>query len=126
MFAAPVHETLDTKFLKLGQGLHSKENIGRLFLLRALFFTGATLIPALFPFMGDFVNLVGSFTLIPLTFVFPSLVFIKVKGKTARIEQNLWHLFNVIVFSLLCIAATVSAIRLIVNNVKDYSVFADF
>lgn len=83
MFIAPVHEALDTKFLKLDESLHSRENIKRLLCVRASLFTGNTLVTAAFPFMGDFVNLFGSFTLIPLTFVFPSMIFIKVKLKTS-------------------------------------------
>nr|AFK47001.1 unknown [Lotus japonicus] len=88
MFVAPIHEALDTKFLELGKAMHSGENLRRLFLIRAFFFSGNTLVAAAFPFMGDFVNLLGSFTLVPLTFVFPSMVFIKVKGKTARAEKK--------------------------------------
>jgi hypothetical protein len=78
MFVAPIHETLDTKFLRLDESINSKENIKRRFLLRALLFTFNTFVTAAFPFMGDFVNLLGSFTLIPITFVFPSLIFLKV------------------------------------------------
>lgn len=78
MFVAPIHEALDTKFLKLDESMHSKNNIKRRFYLRALLFMGNTFVTAAFPFMGDFVNLFGSFTLVPLTFVFPSMIFIKV------------------------------------------------
>ncbi|KAE8124369.1 hypothetical protein FH972_019263 [Carpinus fangiana] len=88
MFVAPIHETLDTRFLRLNESINSKENIKRRFLLRALFFAFNTFVTAAFPFMGDFVNLLGSFTLIPITFIFPSLIFIKVKGKTARLEKK--------------------------------------
>ncbi|KAF7135669.1 hypothetical protein RHSIM_Rhsim08G0180100 [Rhododendron simsii] len=125
MFIAPVHEALDTKFLKLDESLHSRENIKRLLCVRASLFTGNTLVTVAFPFMGDFVNLFGSFTLIPLTFVFPSMIFIKVKGKTARIEKKVWHWTNIVLFSLLAIATTISAVRLIVNNVRVYHFFAD-
>lgn len=78
MFVAPIHEALDTKFLDINKGMHSGENLKRLFLLRVLFFSGNTLVTAAFPFMGDFINLLGSFSLVPLTFMFPSMVFIKV------------------------------------------------
>lgn len=77
-FIAPVHEALDTKFLNLNKGIHSRENIKRLILLRTSLFSLNTLVAAALPFMGDFVNLLGSFLLIPLTFVFPSMIFIKV------------------------------------------------
>jgi proton-coupled amino acid transporter len=41
--------------------------------------------------MGDFVNLLGSFSLVPLTFMFPSMLFLKVsisvrKYKTHSLE----------------------------------------
>jgi proton-coupled amino acid transporter len=41
--------------------------------------------------MGDFVNLLGSFSLVPLTFMFPSMLFLKVsisvrKYKTQSLE----------------------------------------
>ncbi|KAG4390777.1 hypothetical protein GLYMA_05G043000v4 [Glycine max] len=125
MFVAPIHEALDTKFLEIDKAMHSGENLKRLFLLRALFFTGNTFVAAAFPFMGDFVNFLGSFSLVPLTFMFPSMVFIKVKGRTARIEKKAWHWFNIVFSFLLTIATTISAIRLIVNNIQKYHFFAD-
>ena len=60
MFVAPIHEALDTKFLEIDKPMHSGENLKRLFLLRALFFTGNTFVAAAFPFMGDFVNFLVS------------------------------------------------------------------
>ncbi|KAJ0554695.1 putative amino acid transporter, transmembrane domain-containing protein [Helianthus annuus] len=125
MFIAPIHETLDTKFLRLDKSIHSRENIKNLLLLRAMVFTGNTLVTAAFPFMGDFVNLLGSFSLIPLTFVFPSMIYIKVKGKSTRLEKNVWHGGIIVLFSLLTIATTISAIRSIVRNVRQYNLFAD-
>ncbi|KAI3688681.1 hypothetical protein L2E82_46440 [Cichorium intybus] len=123
-FIAPVHEALDTKFLKLDKGIHSRENIKRLLSVRALLFTVNTLVAAALPFMGDFVNLLGSFLLIPLTFLFPSMIFIKVKREAAKIEK-VWHWAIIVVFSLLTVATTVAAVRLIVNNVAKYYLFAD-
>ncbi|KAH7528328.1 hypothetical protein FEM48_Zijuj05G0061000 [Ziziphus jujuba var. spinosa] len=125
MFVAPIHEALDTNFLKLDESMNSKENCKRRFFLRAFIFTINSFVTAAFPFMGDFVNLFGSFSLIPLTFTFPSMIFIKVKGKTARTEQKLWHWFNVVFSSLLTVMTTISAVRLIVHNVWKYNFFAD-
>lgn len=79
MFVAPIHEALDTKFLNHNESMHSRDNIKILCCLRAGLFTVNTVVTAALPFMGDFVNLLGSFTLVPLTFVFPSMIFIKVK-----------------------------------------------
>ncbi|KAB2633269.1 proline transporter 2-like [Pyrus ussuriensis x Pyrus communis] len=125
MFVAPIHEFLDTKFLKLDKSMNSKGNLKRRLYVRALLFAVNTFVTAAFPFMGDFVNLFGSFTLVPLTFVFPSMIFIKVKGKAASLEKILWHWFNIVIFSLLAVVTTISAVRLIVNNVKEYSFFAN-
>lgn len=125
MFFQPVHEALDTKFLKVDEGMYSRENFKRRFFLRALVFTANTLVTAAIPFMGDFMNLLGSFTLITLTFIFPSMIFIQVKGKTARTEKKAWHWTVIIVFSLLAVATTISAVRLIINNVRNYHLFAN-
>lgn len=75
---APIHEALDTKFFKLDKSMNSKENLKRRFFLRAFFFIANTFVTLAIPFMGDFVNLFGSFSLVPLTFVFLSMIFIKV------------------------------------------------
>ncbi|KAH7549800.1 hypothetical protein JRO89_XS13G0084000 [Xanthoceras sorbifolium] len=125
MFISPVHETLDTKFLKLDESMFSRENIKRRFCVRTILFTGNTLVAAAFPFMGDFVNLIGSFSLIPLTYLFASMVFLKVKAKTATVEKKAWHWFNILLFSLATIATTVAAVRLVIKHIQDYSFFAD-
>lgn len=125
MFCAPIHEALDTKFQKLDEGMFSRTNFQLRFLLRALLFGLNTFVTALFPFMGDFVNLFGSFTLFPLTFVFPSMVFLKVRGKSAKREEKAWHWANIVLFLLLSIVTTAAAVRLIVHNVRVYHFFAD-
>lgn len=123
-FIAPVHEALDTKFLNLNKGIHSRENIKCLISLRAMLFTLNTLVAAALPFMGDFVNLLGSFLLIPLTFLFPSMIYIKVKRETTKINQ-VWHWAIIFLFTLLTVVTTVAAVRLIINNVAKYYLFAD-
>ncbi|XP_021749590.1 proline transporter 1-like isoform X1 [Chenopodium quinoa] len=125
MFFQPVHEALDTKFLKVDESTYSRRNIKRRILLRVLVFTGNTLVTAAIPFMGDFMNLLGSFTLVTLTFIFPSMIYIKVKGKTARTGMKAWHWILIIVFSILAVATTISAVRLIINNVRNYELFAN-
>ncbi|WOL04429.1 hypothetical protein Cni_G13150 [Canna indica] len=98
MFCAPIHEALDTKFQKLEEGMFSKANLQRRFVSRAVVFGLNTFVTALFPFMGDFVNLFGSFTLFPLTFVFPSMVFIKVYEliieEKSSSDPNLYTLYK--------------------------------
>ncbi|XP_020260290.1 proline transporter 2-like [Asparagus officinalis] len=125
MFIAPIHEALDTRFLRLEEDVFSRENLIRRFLLRALVFGMNTFITALLPFIGDFVNIFGSFTLFPLTFVFPSMVFIKVKRKFSRRGETAWHWANIVIFSLLSVITTAAAGKLLINNAQKYKFFAD-
>ena len=78
MFAAPIHEAMDTRMQRLEEGMFSRYNMARRLSARVLLFSVNAFVAALFPFMGDFVNLFGSFALFPLTFVFPSMVVLKV------------------------------------------------
>ncbi|KAL5226453.1 hypothetical protein ABZP36_014718 [Zizania latifolia] len=77
LFTVPVHEALDTQLQRLDEGMFSRYNLGRRLLARGLVFAVNALVTALFPFMGDFVNLFGSFALFPLTFIFPSMLVLK-------------------------------------------------
>ncbi|GAB2221276.1 hypothetical protein Droror1_Dr00012450 [Drosera rotundifolia] len=125
MFLQPVHEALDTKFLKLDKSINSRQNLQRRFVLRALLFTATTFVAAALPFIGDFINFLGSFALIPLTFIFPSMIFLKVKRNTANAAQKAWHWTIIIFSSLLAVATTASAVRLIVKDVTQYHFFAN-
>jgi len=67
MFTAPVHEALDTRLQRLHEGTSSRYNLTRRLCARGLVLGFNVFVAALFPFMGDFVNLFGSFALVPLT-----------------------------------------------------------
>ncbi|XP_011625108.1 probable proline transporter 2 [Amborella trichopoda] len=125
VFCSPIHEALDTRFLRLDQSLYSLDNVKRRLLLRGGLFLLNTFIAAMFPFLGDFVNLVGSFSLFPLTFIFPSMIFIKVQGRKANSAVKAWHWLNIIGFSFVTLVTTIAALRLIVQNAKLYHLFAD-
>ncbi|KAH9313218.1 hypothetical protein KI387_028253, partial [Taxus chinensis] len=77
MFCSPVHEALDTRFSRINEKDFSLHNMLSRFILRFSLFTVNTFVAAMLPFLGDFVNLMGSLSLIPLTFIFPSLIFLK-------------------------------------------------
>jgi hypothetical protein len=78
LFVVPIHEAMDTRLQRLDESMFSRHNLSRRFVSRGLIFGFNVFVTALFPFMGDFVNLVGSFALFPLTFMFPSMVVLKV------------------------------------------------
>ena len=81
MFTAPVHEALDTRLQRLHEGTSSRYNLTRRLCARGLVLGFNVLVAALLPFMGDFVNLFGSFALVPLTLVFPSMIVLKARAK---------------------------------------------
>ena len=81
MFTAPVHEALDTRLQRLHEGTSSRYNLTRRLCARGLVLAFNVLVAALLPFMGDFVNLFGSFALVPLTLVFPSMIVLKARAK---------------------------------------------
>lgn len=125
LFTVPIHEALDTQLQRLDEGMFSRYNLTRRFLARGLLFGLNVFVTALFPFMGDFVNLFGSFALFPLTFMFPSMLVLKIKGKGDGRWSRLWH-WGIIVFSsVLGVVTTAAAVRLIVHNARVYRFFAD-
>ena len=78
LFTVPIHEGMDTGLQRLEEGMFSRYNMTRRLFARGLLFGVNVFVTALFPFMGDFVNLFGSFALFPLTFMFPSMIVLKV------------------------------------------------
>lgn len=125
MFCAVIHETFDTRFCYQDEKAFSRHNSLIRFIIRSLFFTVNSFTAAMLPFLGDFVNLIGSLSLIPLTFVFPSLIYLKVKGQKVSGTRKIWHWLNIIIFSLLTVATTISSFHSIVYNAKTYHVFAN-
>ncbi|BAB92574.1 proline transport protein-like [Oryza sativa Japonica Group] len=126
LFTVPIHEALDTQMQRLDEGMFSRYNLGRRLLARGLVFGANAFVTALFPFMGDFVNLFGSFVLFPLTFMFPSMVVLKIKGKDEAGRWNrIWHWGIIVASSVLSVVTTAAAVRLIVHNASVYHFFAD-
>jgi hypothetical protein len=80
LFTVPIHEAMDTRLQRLDEGMFSRHNMARRLVARAVLFGANVFVTALFPFMGDFVNLFGSFALFPLTFIFPSMMVLKVNS----------------------------------------------
>ncbi|KAM0931189.1 hypothetical protein ACQ4PT_000296 [Festuca glaucescens] len=125
LFTVPIHEAMDTRLQRLDEGMFSRHNMARRLVARAVLFGVNVFVTALFPFMGDFVNLFGSFALFPLTFIFPSMIVLKMKGECDGRWHRLWH-WGIIVFSsVLGVATTAAAVRLIVHNASVYRFFAD-
>ncbi|KAL6840368.1 hypothetical protein ACP4OV_030178 [Aristida adscensionis] len=125
LFAVPIHEAMDTRMQRLEEGMFSRYNLTRRVAARGLLFGFNVLVTALFPFMGDFVNLFGSFALFPLTFIFPSMVVLKIGGKSGGRWSRIWHWNVIAVSTALGVATTAAAVRLIFQNARVYHFFAD-
>ncbi|KAJ6900241.1 proline transporter 1-like isoform X1 [Populus alba x Populus x berolinensis] len=124
IFASPMYEYLDTKYGIRGSPF-SIRNLSFRVGVRGGYLTINTLVAALLPFLGDFMSLTGAISTFPLTFILANHMYLKAKKNKLTSLQKLWHWFNVCFFSLMSIAAAVSALRLIAVDSKTYHVFAD-
>ncbi|KAF8755773.1 hypothetical protein HU200_011242 [Digitaria exilis] len=140
--ADPRGAALDTR---LDEGMFSGHNLTRRLGARGLVLGVNVFVTALFPFMADFVDLFGSFALVPLTFVFPSIL--TWSQSTARPGSSICLMAwmtgdadqreeqrtgdgagsgtgaSIIVGSMVLVVAT--TVRLIFRNPKVYHFFAD-
>ncbi|KAE8653699.1 Proline transporter 1 [Hibiscus syriacus] len=123
IFASPTYEYLDTKFGIRGSALQLN-NLSFRIAARGGYLVISTLVSALLPFLGDFESLTGALSTFPLTFILANHMYIVAKNKLSLL-QKLWHWFNVVIFSIMSVAATVAALRLIAVDSKQYHVFAD-
>lgn len=124
IFASPMYEYLDTRFGISGEAMKVK-NLSFRVGVRGGYLAFNTFIAALLPFLGDFESLTGAISTFPLTFILANHMYYKAKKNKL---SNLWKgglWLNIVFFSLMSIAATVAAIRLIAVDSKTYSLFAD-
>jgi len=109
----------------MNESIYSARNWTVRLVARGTYLIVTTLVAAMFPFLGDFVTLTSAISVIPLTFVFPNHMYIKVKGKDLNGLQKSWHWANVWFFSILAIVGVVASLRSIIIDYKTYDLFAD-
>lgn len=119
-----MYEYLDTKFGIKGSALNVK-NLSFRITVRGGYLAFNTFVAALLPFLGDFMSLTGAISTFPLTFILANHMYLVAKKNKLMSIQKLWHWANIIFFSIVSIAATVAALRLIAVDSKTYHVFAD-
>ncbi|RWR86178.1 putative proline transporter 2 isoform X1 [Cinnamomum micranthum f. kanehirae] len=125
IFASPTYEYLDTRYGRSKGGAFSFQKLSFRILVRGGYLTVNTLVPALLPFLGDFMSLTGALSTFPLTFVLANHMYLMVKKNKLTVLQKFWHWLIVSGFSCLAVAAAVAAIRLIAVDSKNYHLFAD-
>ncbi|CAL0315745.1 unnamed protein product [Lupinus luteus] len=124
IFASPMYEYLDTKHGIKGSAMAFK-NLSFRVLVRGGYLTLTTFISALLPFLGDFMSLTGAICTFPLTFILANHMYLVANENKLTSIQKLWHWLNICFFSIMSVAATIAAVRLVVLDSKTYHVFAD-
>ncbi|XP_019456570.1 PREDICTED: proline transporter 2-like [Lupinus angustifolius] len=124
IFASPMYEYLDTKHGIKGSAMAFK-NLSFRVMVRGSYLTLTTFISALLPFLGDFMSLTGAICTFPLTFILANHMYLVANENKLTTIQKLWHWLNICFFSIMSVAATIAAVRLVVLDSKTYHVFAD-
>ncbi|GMI72585.1 PROLINE TRANSPORTER 2, proline transporter 2 [Hibiscus trionum] len=124
IFASPAYEYMDTKFGVSG-GVFEFKSLSFRIAARGGYLAISSLVAALLPFLGDFQSLTGALSTFPLTFILANHMYLMAKKDTMSSSQQLWHKLNVVFFSLMSLASTIAAIRLITGDSSKFSVFAD-
>ncbi|CAI8597299.1 unnamed protein product [Vicia faba] len=124
IFASPMYEYLDTKNGIKGSAMNIK-NLSYRITVRGGYLVFNTFVAALLPFLGDFMSLTGAISTFPLTFILANHMYMVAKKNKLAILQKLWHWINIVFFSIMSIAASVAALRLISVDSKTYHLFAD-
>ncbi|XVF83842.1 hypothetical protein PTKIN_Ptkin16aG0525700 [Pterospermum kingtungense] len=124
IFASPSYEYMDTKFGIRGSAIKCK-NLSFRIAARGGYLAVSTLVSALLPFLGDFETLTGALSTFPLTFILANHMYLMANKHKLSSLQKSWHWLNIVFFSLMSVAAAISALRLIAVDSKEYHVFAD-
>ena len=119
-----MYEYLDTKYGIKGSALNVK-NLSFRIVVRGGYLAFNTFVSALLPFLGDFMSLTGAISTFPLTFILANHMYLVAKKDKLQSSQKLWHWLNICFFSIMSVAATVAALRLIAVDSKSYHLFAD-
>uniref|UniRef100_A0A7N0RFN9 Amino acid transporter transmembrane domain-containing protein n=1 Tax=Kalanchoe fedtschenkoi TaxID=63787 RepID=A0A7N0RFN9_KALFE len=125
IFASPMYEYMDTQFGNIKGGPLTLHNLSFRIMVRGGYLAVNTFVAALLPFLGDFMSLTGALSTFPLTFILANHMYLMAKGAKMGSLQKAWHWLNVAVFSCMSVAAAISALKLIADHSKTYSVFAD-
>ncbi|KAK8487227.1 hypothetical protein V6N11_013950 [Hibiscus sabdariffa] len=124
IFASPAYEYMDTKF-RVSGGVFELKSLSFRTAARGGYLAISSLVAALLPFLGDFQSLTGALSTFPLTFILANHMYLMAKKEEMSSSQQIWHKLNVVFFSLMSVAATVAAVRLITGDSSKFSVFAD-
>lgn len=104
---------------------YSARNVIPRLVFRSLSIIIATTIAAMLPFFGDINAVIGAFGFLPLDFVVP-FIFYNITFKPSTRGAIFWvNTIIAIVFSVFSIIGSISAVRQVVLDAKNYKLFAN-
>ena len=124
IYCRPTYEFFEMKFCNTDQSRFSRRNLTARLCITLVYNVFMTFLAALIPFFSDFVALVGAIGFIPMVFLLPIIMWLKVRRPH---EWWSWLVnYAIVVFYITVgICCCVAAIRQIHINVGNYGVFAD-
>ncbi|KAH7685625.1 Amino acid transporters domain-containing protein [Dioscorea alata] len=125
VYMQPFNELLENLLGDPNKGEYSVRNVIPRLFSRSFVVAASTTLAAMLPFFGDLSAVIGAIGFMPLDFVIP-VVFYNITFKPSKKSFIFWlNIVIAVVFSLLSIVGTVSAIRQIILDAKNYKLFAD-
>jgi len=124
VYCRPTYEYFEMKFCDVRRSRFSKRNLFARFCITLVYNVIITFLAALIPFFGDFVALVGAIGFIPMDFLLPIIMWLRVR-KPHRWWSWTINVTIIVFYTIVAICACVGAIRQIHIDVGTYKVFAD-
>ncbi|XP_065866382.1 GABA transporter 1-like [Euphorbia lathyris] len=125
LYLQPTNEVLERAFSDPCSKEFSARNVIPRLISRSLSVIIATTTAAMLPFFGDINSLIGAFGYMPLDFVLP-VVFYNLTFKPSKTSFIFWLNVSIAaVFSVLGVVASISAVRQIALDAKNYRLFAN-
>ena len=109
------------KFCDLHQSRFSARNLTARFFITLVYNVLITFLAALIPFFGDFVALVGAVGFIPMDFILPIVMWLRVR-KPHRWWAWTANIAIVVFYSIVAVLACIGAIRQIHIDIGNYKV----
>ncbi|XP_073118373.1 GABA transporter 1 isoform X3 [Elaeis guineensis] len=125
VYLQPTNEVLEGLSSDPKMDQYSARNVVPRLIFRSLSIVIATTIAAMLPFFGDLNALIGAFGFLPLDFVMPAVLY-NVTFKPSKRDLVFWLNATIsTVFSGLAVLGSISAVRQIALDAKNYKLFAN-
>ena len=124
VYCRPTYEYFEMKLCDTKRSRLSPYNLLARLCITLVYNVIIIFLAALIPFFGDFVALVGAVGFIPMDFLLPILMWLKVRRPHRWWSWGINWLI-VVFYTIVAICACVGAIRQIHIDVSTYKVFAD-